>query len=45
MITIPGPGYYQIKSTLGGENKILSQDKNNNPCPRLMPSKNESRRI
>lgn len=34
-----------IKSTLGGNNKILSQDKNNNPVPRLMPEKNKSRRL
>ena len=41
---VPGPGHYPIKSTLGGENKILSQDRNINPCLRLSNSKNESRK-
>lgn len=42
---MPGPGKYEVKSTLGGHNKILSQDKNVNPCPKLMLPKSESRRI
>jgi hypothetical protein len=42
---VPGPGSYPIKSTIGGHNKVLSQDKNINPCPKLTLPKNESRRI
>jgi len=37
---VPGPGQYPIKSTLGGSNKILSQDRNINPCVKLTSAKN-----
>lgn len=44
-VVVPGPGQYQIKSTIGGHNKILSQDKNINPCQKLTLPKGESRRL